>query len=285
MKRILYAMSLAAAALAANWPAAAKEFYVGEPVVKNDMQLVPHYLLGIEMAPMVKGMDMGPNAIHLEIDVHATKDDKHGFKEDEWIPYVTISYTIEKVGTKLKKTGQLLPMTAGDGPHYANNVALMGDGDYQVTFRFEPPSKAGFIRHVDKARVATVFANLDIPFPEQTGRVTAPMSRPAVFLVLAMLGAPCGSASAEDAYAATITIRDHRFDPAELHVPAGKRILLTVINADLLSEEFDSAALKVEKVIAGKSQGVVHISPLNPGSYDFIGEYHEDTAKGRVIAE
>ena len=83
-------------------PAAAKEFYVGEPIVKNDMQLVPHYLLGIEMAPMVKGMAMGPNAVHIEIDVHATKDDKHGFKEDEWIPYLTISYTIEKVGSKFK---------------------------------------------------------------------------------------------------------------------------------------------------------------------------------------
>ena len=48
-------------------------------------------------------MDMGPDAVHLEIDVHATKDDKHGFKEDEWIPYLTISYTIEKVGSKYKK--------------------------------------------------------------------------------------------------------------------------------------------------------------------------------------
>lgn len=152
MTSILRVMPLVAAALAAHLSAAAaKEFYVGEPVVKNDMQLVPHYLLGIEMAPMVKGMAMESDAVHLEIDVHATKDDKHGFKEDEWIPYLTISYTIEKLGTKLKKAGQLLPMTAGDGPHYANNVALMGDGDYQVTFHFEPPSKAGFIRHVDKA--------------------------------------------------------------------------------------------------------------------------------------
>jgi periplasmic iron binding protein len=131
-------------------PAAAKEFYVGEPIAKNDMQLVPHYLLGIEMAPMSPGMDMGPNAVHLEIDVHATRDDKHGFKEDEWIPYLTISYTIEKVGSKFKKTGKLLAMTAGDGPHYANNVALAGDGDYRLTFHFEPPSKAGFVRHVDK---------------------------------------------------------------------------------------------------------------------------------------
>lgn len=104
MTSILRVMPLVAAALAAHLSAAAaKEFYVGEPVVKNDMQLVPHYLLGIEMAPMVKGMAMESDAVHLEIDVHATKDDKHGFKEDEWIPYLTISYTIEKLGTKLKK--------------------------------------------------------------------------------------------------------------------------------------------------------------------------------------
>jgi len=152
MRRILDAtLVVAAAAVLATMPAAAKEFYVGEPVVQNDMQLVPHYLLGIEMAPMTKGTDMGPNAVHLEVDVHATKDDKHGFKEDEWIPYLTISYTIEKVGARFKKTGQLLAMTAGDGPHYANNVTLMGDGDYRLTFHFEPPSKAGFVRHVDKA--------------------------------------------------------------------------------------------------------------------------------------
>jgi uncharacterized protein involved in high-affinity Fe2+ transport len=73
-----------AAILSSIVPAVAKEFYVGEPVIKNDMQLVPHYLLGIEMAPMVKGMAMGPNAVHLEIDVHATREDKRGFKEDEW---------------------------------------------------------------------------------------------------------------------------------------------------------------------------------------------------------
>jgi plastocyanin len=90
---------------------------------------------------------------------------------------------------------------------------------------------------------------------------------------------------AEETFSASITIRGHKFEPAELHVPAGKRILLTVVNADPLSEEFDSSALKVEKVIAGKSEGIVRIAPLKPGTYDFVGEYHEETAKGRVIAE
>ncbi|HLL27263.1 MAG TPA: iron transporter [Xanthobacteraceae bacterium] len=141
---------LVAAALALSAPAFAKEFYVGEPVMKNDLQIVPHYLLGIEMSPMPKGMDHEAGAVHLEVDVHGTKDEKHGFKEDEWIPYLTITYTIEKIGTGFKKTGELAAMTAGDGPHYANNVMLAGDGDYKLTYRFEPPAKAGFARHVDK---------------------------------------------------------------------------------------------------------------------------------------
>jgi hypothetical protein len=93
------------------------------------------------------------------------------------------------------------------------------------------------------------------------------------------------AARAEDVFNASITIRGHKFEPSELHVPAGKRIVLTVINTDPLSEEFDSPALKAEKVIAGSSQAIVRIAPLKPGTYEFVGEYHEETAKGRVIAE
>jgi periplasmic iron binding protein len=151
MRRILIAPCVVAALAATGVTAKAQEFYVGDAVTKNELELVPHYLLGIEMAPMTKDMAMGPNAIHVEIDVHATKGEKHGFKEGEWIPYLTISYTLEKVGSSFKKSGKLLAMTAGDGPHYANNVAIAGDGDYRLTYHFEPPSKAGFIRHVDKA--------------------------------------------------------------------------------------------------------------------------------------
>ncbi len=106
----------------------------------------------------------------------------------------------------------------------------------------------------------------------------------AAAILIAFAGA-CSAARAEETFSASITIRGHKFEPAELHVPAGKRILLTVVNADPLSEEFDSSALKVEKVIAGNSEGIVRIAPLKPGSYDFVGEYHEETAKGRVIAE
>ena len=36
-------------------------------------------------------------------------------------------------------------------------------------------------------------------------------------------------ARAEEAFSTSITIRGHKFEPSELHVPAGKRILLAVI--------------------------------------------------------
>jgi periplasmic iron binding protein len=129
----------------------AAEFYIGEPVVQNDMQIVPNYLVGIEMDHMPPGGQMGPDTIHLEADVHATKDEKHGFPEDAWIPYLTIRYTLTKDGSKFKHTGKLAPMTAGDGPHYANNVKMAGPGTYQLTYEILPPSSNGFIRHVDKA--------------------------------------------------------------------------------------------------------------------------------------
>jgi Cupredoxin-like domain len=90
------------------------------------------------------------------------------------------------------------------------------------------------------------------------------------------------SARAQDI---TLTIKDHRFTPEEIKVPSNQRVMIMVINDDTTAEEFDSAALKVEKVIPGKSKGIVRIGPLKPGRYPFIGEYHEATAKGVVIAE
>ncbi|HZT20194.1 MAG TPA: cupredoxin domain-containing protein [Dongiaceae bacterium] len=92
-------------------------------------------------------------------------------------------------------------------------------------------------------------------------------------------------ARAEDALVFNITIKEHKFEPAEVRVPAGKPIILVVKNADATAEEFESHALKVEKVIPGGQQGTVRLRPLAAGSYAFVGEFHEDTAKGAVIAE
>ncbi|HXX06653.1 MAG TPA: cupredoxin domain-containing protein [Pseudolabrys sp.] len=106
-----------------------------------------------------------------------------------------------------------------------------------------------------------------------------------ILVVIGIVGLVVAASAVARADDYVLTIKDHRFSPAEIKVPANQRILITVINEDLTPEEFDSSALKVEKVVAGKSSGVVRIGPLKPGRYPFIGEYNEATAKGTVIAE
>ncbi len=82
-----------------------------------------------------------------------------------------------------------------------------------------------------------------------------------------------------------LVIQDHRFQPTELIVPAGKKLKLVVENRDATPEEFESHALNREKVIAGKATATILIGPLNPGRYPFVGEYNEATAKGVIVAQ
>ena len=92
-------------------------------------------------------------------------------------------------------------------------------------------------------------------------------------------------ALAADEVEVTISIKDHKFDPAEVKVPAGKPIKITVKNLDATAEEFESKPLKVEKVISGNSSAVIRLKAQSKGSYKFFGEYHEKTAQGVLIAE
>ena len=108
-----------------------------------------------------------------------------------------------------------------------------------------------------------------------------------IFTCLVLLGLALGpaDASATDPYEASLVIQGHRFQPAELVVPAGRKIKLTVVNRDATAEEFESYELNREKVVAGGSSIVVYIGPLRPGTYPFFGEFHIETAKGKIIAE
>jgi len=105
-----------------------------------------------------------------------------------------------------------------------------------------------------------------------------------VIAVVALLAAPAQLRSADE-IEVTITIKDHKFDPAEVRVPAGKAIKLTVKNLDPSAEEFESKTLKVEKIIAGNGTAVIRLKPLAKGSHKFFGEYHEKTAQGILIVE
>lgn len=82
-----------------------------------------------------------------------------------------------------------------------------------------------------------------------------------------------------------LLIKDHRFEPAEITVPAGQKIKLIIQNHDATPEEFESKALNREKVIAGKSSATLFIGPLSSGRYAFVGEYNETTAKGVIVVK
>jgi uncharacterized protein (DUF58 family) len=82
-----------------------------------------------------------------------------------------------------------------------------------------------------------------------------------------------------------LTLKDHRFSPAEAKVPANTPIVIVVKNLDPTPAEFESKALKVEKIVAGGAQISVNVRALSPGRYRFFDEYNEKTAVGYLVVE
>jgi plastocyanin len=103
--------------------------------------------------------------------------------------------------------------------------------------------------------------------------------------VLAAAVSGSGLVVAQETPEFALAIKDHKFQPAELKVPAGKRVKLVVHNQDSTPEEFESHSMNREKVIPGGAKATIFIGPLKPGRYTFFGEYHEKTAQGVVVAE
>lgn len=103
-------------------------------------------------------------------------------------------------------------------------------------------------------------------------------------VVLAVLAGPV-AAQAADPPTFELSIKDHRFVPEALQVPAGVRIVLVVKNEDATPEEFESHDLRLEKIVPGGTTVKLRIGPLEPGSYKFVGEYHEDSAHGVLTAK
>ena len=94
-----------------------------------------------------------------------------------------------------------------------------------------------------------------------------------------------GTAAAADTPELRLTLRDHRFTPTEVLVPANARVRLVVDNQDATPEEFDSHALNREKVIPGNAKATIFVGPLAPGRYPFMGEFNAATAQGAIVAQ
>ena len=103
-----------------------------------------------------------------------------------------------------------------------------------------------------------------------------------LFAVLVACVLNAAPAVAEETY--LIVIKEHRMNPTELSVPAGKKIKLLVDNQDGTPEEFESFTLNREKIIPGNSKATIYIGPLKPGTYEYFGEFNQSTAQGKIIA-
>lgn len=107
----------------------------------------------------------------------------------------------------------------------------------------------------------------------------------AALLFQGALLAPVAGLAEEDTPEFKLVLENHLFTPAEITIPADKKVRLRIENRDESPEEFDSHDLNREKVILGKSSGMVYIGPLKPGRYRFEGEFHAGTAQGVIIVQ
>lgn len=82
-----------------------------------------------------------------------------------------------------------------------------------------------------------------------------------------------------------LTIKAGRFYPEVIEVPANTKFRLLIKNEGPGPEEFESAELRKEKVLAPGASSFLIFQPLKPGSYKFFGEFHPETAQGRLVAK
>jgi len=106
-----------------------------------------------------------------------------------------------------------------------------------------------------------------------------------------ILAALCASAmlqvSASQAQQATevhVTYSKGQFQPGEVSAPADKPITIRVKNLDAKAMEFESKSLRVEKVVAANSEGVINVRALKPGRYEFYDDFNEK-ARGALTVQ
>ena len=121
---------------------------LGYAVLVGPLKVGGVYFQPVDMEPEV-GTPAADSSMHVEADIHAVKDNNLGFGTGEFVPGLTVDYTIADKSGNVVQQGTLMPMNASDGPHYGLNLPKLDAGTYDVTFTIKPPS--GWLLHTDKA--------------------------------------------------------------------------------------------------------------------------------------
>jgi len=104
----------------------------------------------------------------------------------------------------------------------------------------------------------------------------------AAICAIAML--PVSPSQAQQATEVQVSYSNGQFQPSELRTPADKPITVRVKNLDAKAMEFESKSLRVEKVVAAKSEGVINVRALKPGRYEFYDDFNEK-ARGALVVQ
>ncbi len=140
-----------------------RQYPIGLDVARNHLRIAAlwHRAVRIGVNP-----PPGPGDIHLLAKVHATEGNPNGFAKGDWVPSLSIRYTLTPADGGPSVTGLLRPLVASDGPRYGANLSLAGAGEYRLRFRIEPPSDDALGRLVDPSDpVAPWWEPFDVEFP------------------------------------------------------------------------------------------------------------------------
>ena len=111
------------------------------------------------------------------------------------------------------------------------------------------------------------------------------MSRKLMFAATsAALMVPLSYAQAQQATEVQLTYSNGQFQPTEVRAPADKPVVFRIKNLDAKAIEFESKSLRVEKVVAAKSDGIVNVRALKPGRYEFFDDFN-DKARGALVVQ
>ena len=152
-------------------PAWSLEYPIGVPEHRNGMEIAAVYLQPVRMEPQGKMTLSEESDVHLEADIRALDLNNNGFAEGDWIPFLHVKYEVRKKDLDQLISGEFMPMVANDGPHYGDNVKLMGPGKYMVKYTIYPPDAAEnpfgkyFARHTDRLTgVRSWFDTFDVEY-------------------------------------------------------------------------------------------------------------------------
>jgi hypothetical protein len=107
-------------------------------------------------------------------------------------------------------------------------------------------------------------------------------------LTLAALGAvamlQASPSRAQQATEIHLTYSKGQFQPSQVSAPADRPIAFRIKNLDARAMEFESTSLRVEKVVAAGTEGIVNVRALKPGRYEFYDDFN-DKARGALTVQ